>query len=348
MTCRRVDNEGTYYNQFCYNRPVKNLFLGKKAILTVPITLIVALALLPFVIGVGLGYFAYKKIPNAKLRLTSIGAIAIMTLFIGNAWVSAISSSGKLQTEPSQKLSEEKTEEAAVLSETTTASPSSASQANRSKGKEAQIIKVVDGDTVTVSIDGMNETVRIIGINTPETVDPRKPIECFGQKASDKAKEVLTGKTVQLEPDITQGELDKYNRLLRYIWFENGAVDFGAMMIQEGYAYEYTYGTPYAYQAKYKEFQKEAEQNKRGLWEDNACPNQTNTSESSTAPQNKSTNSNTPQSAAIYSNSGDKDCPDFKTHAEAQAYFNSKGGSPSNNVDNLDADHDGIACETLP
>jgi hypothetical protein len=135
------------------------------------------------------------------------------------------------------------------------------------------------------------------------------------------------------------------------VWLDNGKVDFGAMMIEEGYAYEYTYSTPYTYQTKYKELQKEAEQNKRGLWADDACPVQTNTSvstNSSTTPQNKSTGSNAPQSTTTYSSSGDKDCPDFKTHAEAQAYFNSKGGSPSNNVDNLDADHDGIACESLP
>ena len=123
------------------------------------------------------------------------------------------------------------------------------------------------------------------------------------------------------------------------------------MMIQEGYAYEYTYSTPYSYQAKYKELQKEAEQGKRGLWADNACPVQTNTSTnvtSSTAPSNNPTTSSSGQTTTTYSGSGDKDCKDFMTHSEAQAYFNSKGGSPTNNVDNLDADHDGIACESLP
>jgi len=217
--------------------------------------------------------------------------------------------------------------------------------------EDARVIKVVDGDTVTVSIGGKSETIRIIGINTPETVDPRKSVECFGQKASDKAREQLNGKAVQLEADATQGERDKYSRLLRFVWLDNGTVDFGAMMIQEGYAYEYTYSTPYSYQAKYKELQKEAEQGKRGLWADNACPVQTNTSTnvtSSTAPSNNPTTSSSGQTTTTYSGSGDKDCKDFMTHSEAQAYFNSKGGSPTNNVDNLDADHDGIACESLP
>jgi micrococcal nuclease len=331
---------------------VKNLFKGKKAIVTIPVALFIALTTLPIVIGGGLGYLAYKKIPNTKLRFGSIAVIVLFTLFIGSAWVMAISSPSKPQAEQTQKqadakVAEEKT--SAVLSETTAASPSP--QEIKLKGQEAQVVKVVDGDTVTVSIGGKNETIRIIGINTPETVDPRKPVECFGQKASEKAKEQLNGKTVQLEADATQGERDKYNRLLRFVWLDNGANDFGAMMIQEGYAYEYTYSTPYTYQTKYKELQKEAEQNKKGLWADNACPAQTNTSTSvnkTTTPSSKPTSSATQQSTTAYSSSGDKNCPDFKTHSEAQAYFNSKGGSPSNNVDNLDADHDGVACESLP
>ena len=54
-----------------------------------------------------------------------------------------------------------------------------------------QVIKVVDGDTITIDLNGKAETIRLIGINTPETVDPRKPVECFGVEASNKAKELL-------------------------------------------------------------------------------------------------------------------------------------------------------------
>lgn len=133
--------------------------------------------------------------------------------------------------------------------------------------KTYDVIKVVDGDTIDVSINGKTERIRLIGINTPETVDPRKPVECFGREASDKAKVLLNGKKVYLESDVTQGELDKYSRLLRYVFLENGT-NFNLLMIKEGYAYEYTYDTPYKYQTEFKEAQKEAEKAKSGLWGD--------------------------------------------------------------------------------
>lgn len=127
------------------------------------------------------------------------------------------------------------------------------------------VVKVVDGDTIDVSIDGKTQRIRLIGINTPETVDPRMPVECFGRESSNKAKALLNGMKVYLEADATQGELDKYNRLLRYVFLEDGS-DFNLLMIKEGYAYEYTYNLPYKYQSEYKEAQKEAEKAKSGLW----------------------------------------------------------------------------------
>lgn len=127
------------------------------------------------------------------------------------------------------------------------------------------VTRVVDGDTIDVSIDGNIERLRLIGINTPETVDPRKPVECFGVEASNKAKEVLAGKKVILESDPSQGEFDKYDRLLRYVFLEDGT-NFNLLMIKEGYAYEYTYDIPYKYQVEFKQAQKEAELAKAGLW----------------------------------------------------------------------------------
>ena len=143
-----------------------------------------------------------------------------------------------------------------------------------SSSTTSRVIKVVDGDTVTVETNGVRETIRIIGINTPETVDPRKPVECFGQEASARAHELLDNQTVTLETDATQGERDKYDRLLRYVFLQNGS-DFGKQMISEGYAYEYTYSTPYKYQQDYKTSQSDAENAKRGLWADGACSDAT-------------------------------------------------------------------------
>ena len=121
--------------------------------------------------------------------------------------------------------------------------------------KYYSVSRVVDGDTIDVSIDGKVKRLRLIGINTPETVDPRKLVECFGVEASNKAKTLLTGKKVSLESDGSQGELDKYNRLLRYVFLEDGT-NINLLMIKEGYAYEYTYNLPYKYQAEFKNAQK--------------------------------------------------------------------------------------------
>jgi micrococcal nuclease len=132
------------------------------------------------------------------------------------------------------------------------------------------VLKVVDGDTIDVLINGNKQAVRILGINTPETVDPRKTVQCFGKQASDEAKSLLTGKTVDLTNDPTQDDRDKYGRLLRYVTLPDGS-DFGLTMIQMGFAYEYTYDVPYVRQKEYKNAQKEAENIKTGLWADDAC-----------------------------------------------------------------------------
>jgi micrococcal nuclease len=136
------------------------------------------------------------------------------------------------------------------------------------------VVRVVDGDTLVVNIDGKEETLRLIGIDTPETVDPRKAVQCFGLEASNKAKDILSGKKISLENDPTQGDRDKYERLLRYVFLEDGT-NFNLYMIKEGYAYEYTYNTPYKYQTEFKGAQKSAQENQKGLWSSNTCNGET-------------------------------------------------------------------------
>jgi micrococcal nuclease len=128
----------------------------------------------------------------------------------------------------------------------------------------------VDGDTIKVDIEGKTETIRMIGMNTPETVDPRSAVECFGKEASQKMRELLEGKRILLKSDLAQGDRDKYGRLLRFVILEDGT-NIGEQMILEGYAYEYTYKKPYVYQDLYKNAQKIAQKNKRGLWADGVC-----------------------------------------------------------------------------
>ena len=135
------------------------------------------------------------------------------------------------------------------------------------------VTRVVDGDTIEVSLNGKKEMVRLIGIDAPETVDPRKTIECFGKEASEKTKEILNGKIITLESDPTQGNRDKYGRLLRYVFINE--LNINKLMISEGFAHEYTYqSNPYKYQSEFENAQKQAKKSRVGLWsEDNKCYN---------------------------------------------------------------------------
>jgi len=135
---------------------------------------------------------------------------------------------------------------------------------------KAQVLRVVDGDTIHVSLNNKDITIRMIGIDTPETVDPRKPVQCFGKEASNHAHQLLDGATVYLEQDTSQGDYDKYNRLLRYIWMSDGRL-FNQVMIAEGYAFEYTYNLPYNYQTQFKSAQRNAQDQQLGLWSPNTC-----------------------------------------------------------------------------
>lgn len=132
--------------------------------------------------------------------------------------------------------------------------------------RKEKVKRVIDGDTLEMEFG----KVRIIGLNTPETVDPRRKVECFGKEASSKAKELLDGKEVYLESDPSQGEVDKYGRYLFHVFTENG-INYANYLIANGYGYEYTYRVPYKYKKAYKEAEKIARNKKRGLWADDTC-----------------------------------------------------------------------------
>ena len=117
--------------------------------------------------------------------------------------------------------------------------------------------KVVDGDTIWVDNNGKCQKIRMIGMDTPETVDPRKPVQCFGLEASAQAKTILGGQSVYLESDPGQDTVDKYGRTLAYVWTTSGRL-FNLDMIADGYAHEYTYYVPYRYQQEFKAAQSDA------------------------------------------------------------------------------------------
>ena len=127
------------------------------------------------------------------------------------------------------------------------------------------VIDIVDGDTARVVLNGEKFTVRLIGIDTPELNTANyKGKECFAGEAKARLTQLLEGKKVKLELDQTQGEYDRYNRLLAYIWLGEQLVN--QIMISEGYAFEYTYNLPYKYQTRFKKSEKEAREAMRGLW----------------------------------------------------------------------------------
>jgi len=206
-----------------------------------------------------------------------------------------------------------------------------------------KIIEVVDGDTVKAEGNGKVETIRLIGVDTPETVDPRKTVQCFGQEASSFTKTALTGKSVKLEADASQGNLDKYNRLLRYVLLEDGT-NFNKSLLSEGYAYEYTYNIPYKYQVDFKAAQKAAENGDKGLWAASACDGKT-TKPQVAAPQPApapatttapSGNCNPNYTPCVPNSATDLDCPDigFKVKVIGTDVYRLDG-----------KDKDGYGCE---
>jgi len=110
----------------------------------------------------------------------------------------------------------------------------------------------------------------LIGVDTPETVDPRKPVQCFGKEASDFTKAHLKGRDITIETDDSQNIHDKYGRLLGYVILADGT-NFNKQLIEEGFAHEYTYKTPYKYQTEFKTAEKNAKDGDKGLWNPTAC-----------------------------------------------------------------------------
>jgi micrococcal nuclease len=137
-----------------------------------------------------------------------------------------------------------------------------------------RVVRVIDGDTFTIKVGSATNKVRVIGIDTPESVDPRRPVQCFGKEASNRAAALLSGKKVWLEVDPSQDTRDRYGRWLRFVWIDN-RTDFGLSMISDGYALEYTYELPHRYQVEYRRAQAQASAGSVGLWSPTTCAGDT-------------------------------------------------------------------------
>lgn len=121
-----------------------------------------------------------------------------------------------------------------------------------------------DGDTVIVDMNGVEEKIRFIGVDTPETKDPRKPVQCFGRAASDFTKNLIGDNPVRLEADPTNTNRDRYNRLLRYVYLPDGTL-VNLEIIRRGYGFAYL-SFPVEKSEEFRQAQKEARENGLGLW----------------------------------------------------------------------------------
>lgn len=121
-----------------------------------------------------------------------------------------------------------------------------------------------DGDTIVVDMNGKNETIRFIGVDTPETHDPRKQVQCFGRAATAYTKELIGNNTVRLEADPLSTNRDRYNRLLRYIYIPDGRL-VQAEIIKNGFGFAYT-SFPFTKSEEFSKYQKEAREQNKGLW----------------------------------------------------------------------------------
>lgn len=127
------------------------------------------------------------------------------------------------------------------------------------QGESVKVVRVVDGDTIEIE-DG--QIVRYIGIDTPETVHPQKAVECFGREASNKNKELVEGRFVQLEKDVSN--TDKYGRLLRYVYADGIFVN--EFLVREGFAHASSYPPDVKYQDLLNIARSEAQSQNKGLW----------------------------------------------------------------------------------
>jgi micrococcal nuclease len=136
-------------------------------------------------------------------------------------------------------------------------------------GDRVVVDRVVDGDTIIVSQGSRFVRVRLIGMDTPETVDPRRPVGCYGKQASDFLKRLLNGKEVLLTYDARR--LDRYRRTLAYVYLPDGTF-VNLVLVQRGYARVLTVPPDVAHAADFVAAQRQARAKSLGLWNAAVCP----------------------------------------------------------------------------
>ncbi len=129
------------------------------------------------------------------------------------------------------------------------------------------VTEFVDGDTIAVNMDGRNEKVRLIGVDTPETHKPKTPVQCYGPQAAAYTKSIIGSHRVKLVADPLDTDRDRYGRLLRYVYTDDGTF-VNASLVQAGYGFAYT-NFPFQKKQEFVSDQSVAKQIGKGLW--SAC-----------------------------------------------------------------------------
>ena len=217
-----------------------------------------------------------RKSPPPGQQRRRLGPPAIAASVVGVALVGIIIVNGAGAPSPSPAQSMQPTSRpASEVAATTPPRPSptvSPSSEVIPGGVPATVIRVVDGDTIHALVDGVDEKVRIIGLDSPETSKPGTPIECFAKEATAAAESLLApGDAIFLQPDPTQDERDRYDRLLAHVLLSDGSL-FAEQMIAGGWAVHYIYdGVPSIHASELAAAEDHARQAEAGLWSPVTC-----------------------------------------------------------------------------
>ena len=148
-------------------------------------------------------------------------------------------------------------------------SPTTRPAAAQSGGKpvqaNAKVDRIVDGDTLIANVGGQRERVRLIGINTPESVDRDRPVMCFGKEASSHLEKLVPpGTPIRIERDVEPR--DKYGRILGYVYRASDGLFVNMAQVTDGYANQYTFPPNVAYVNEFKKAAARARSERTGLW----------------------------------------------------------------------------------
>jgi micrococcal nuclease len=131
-----------------------------------------------------------------------------------------------------------------------------------------RVVRIVDGDTIKVRLGDRNETVRYLGVDTPETVKPNTPVQCYGKQASEYNRRQVEGRQVRLRYSVERR--DRYGRLLAYVYVDGSKHSINADLVARGYGEELVIPPNVEHAERYRRLEQQARDRRLGLW--GACP----------------------------------------------------------------------------